>query len=99
MEIVFTLFLAEAGRCDQVRAQLLERVHDCWDRSMEHDIYGTGLDRFEYETATRKERGGAQQVAVFAQIHKIKIEIHAYGMAEQVLDGGGDGQEVITVRI
>eukprot|EP00972_Heterocapsa_arctica_P108744 16012123-Heterocapsa_arctica.AAC.1 len=46
---------------------------------------------------TGREWGGAKQIAVFAHIHKIKLEVPAYGMAEQVFDGGGLEQHVIRV--
>eukprot|EP00972_Heterocapsa_arctica_P078172 11527438-Heterocapsa_arctica.AAC.2 len=64
---------------------------------MQHDMYGAGLESSILETGTRTEWGGAEQVAVFAHIHKIRVDIHAYSMAEQVFDGGGIEQEVIRV--
>eukprot|EP00972_Heterocapsa_arctica_P003934 585612-Heterocapsa_arctica.AAC.1 len=81
----------------EFRAQLSERAHERWGKTMEHDIYVTGLETFKFETGTRTEWGGAEQLAVFAHIHKIRVDIHAYGMAEQVCDGGGTEQEVIRV--
>eukprot|EP00972_Heterocapsa_arctica_P091681 13521083-Heterocapsa_arctica.AAC.1 len=56
---------------------------------MKHDIYCCGLEHFKLETGTRTEWGGAEQIAVFAHIRNIKVEVHAYGMAAQVIEGGG----------
>eukprot|EP00972_Heterocapsa_arctica_P108411 15966891-Heterocapsa_arctica.AAC.1 len=81
----------------QVIPQLLERVHECWSKIMEHYIYDIGLEHFKFDPGTRTEWGGAELVAVFAHIHKINIDSYAYGMAEQVFDGGGLEQEVVRV--
>eukprot|EP00972_Heterocapsa_arctica_P097256 14349071-Heterocapsa_arctica.AAC.1 len=74
--------------CNQVRAELLERVLERWGKTMEHDIGGSGLDHFKEETGDKNEWGDAEQIAVFAHIHKMKVEVHAYGMDVQVFDGG-----------
>eukprot|EP00972_Heterocapsa_arctica_P053530 7883599-Heterocapsa_arctica.AAC.1 len=90
MKTAFILVLEQnihlAG--DQIRAELVERALHCWVKILEHDVDGDGLEHFIEETGNRNERGGAKQIAVFAQIHKTKVEDHAYGMDTQVVDGG-----------
>eukprot|EP00972_Heterocapsa_arctica_P016019 2361414-Heterocapsa_arctica.AAC.1 len=65
MEIVCTLALAEVETWRPARSEhnLLERVHECWSKIMERDIYAIGLEHLKFETGTRTEWGGAEQVS------------------------------------
>eukprot|EP00972_Heterocapsa_arctica_P006556 959547-Heterocapsa_arctica.AAC.1 len=64
---------------------------------MEHDLDGSGLAHFIDETGNINERGDAAQSAVFARIHKIQVEVHAYGMDMQVFYGGELGRKQTVI--
>eukprot|EP00972_Heterocapsa_arctica_P092965 13711948-Heterocapsa_arctica.AAC.1 len=66
---------------------------------MEHAIYGSRLEHFKDEAGDRNEWGGAEQIAVFARIHNIEVEVHAYDMSVQVFDGGELELEQTVIRV
>eukprot|EP00972_Heterocapsa_arctica_P064701 9547564-Heterocapsa_arctica.AAC.1 len=66
---------------------------------MEHDPHGSALAHFIEETQDRKEWGGAEQIAVFAHIHKLKVEVLGYGMDPQIFDGSDTEQDNNMIRV
>eukprot|EP00972_Heterocapsa_arctica_P034789 5121091-Heterocapsa_arctica.AAC.1 len=66
---------------------------------MEHDLDGSGLAHFIEETGKRKEWGGAEQIAVFAHLRNIKVEVHEYGMEVPTFDGGELELDHTVVRV
>eukprot|EP00972_Heterocapsa_arctica_P087359 12883714-Heterocapsa_arctica.AAC.1 len=83
---------------DQIRQAIVDRVEECWKNIMEHDIDGSALTHFLAEANNRKEWGGAEQIEVFAHIHKIGIEVLGYGIDLQYFDGSCVDQDKKTVR-
>eukprot|EP00972_Heterocapsa_arctica_P002256 325402-Heterocapsa_arctica.AAC.1 len=57
--------LGESTNLDghQINKILVERVNECWQKIMRHDLDGSGLAHFVQETEDRKEWGGAEQIA------------------------------------
>eukprot|EP00972_Heterocapsa_arctica_P080908 11924290-Heterocapsa_arctica.AAC.1 len=55
---------------DHVRQIIVDRVEECWDQIMEHDLDGSALIHFIEEAKDRTEWGGAEHIYVFPHIYK-----------------------------
>eukprot|EP00972_Heterocapsa_arctica_P079710 11744217-Heterocapsa_arctica.AAC.1 len=71
---------------NQVRDSVVEKSNMHWSEVMDLDIYGDEYINFLGETADKKQWGGARQVAIFACMENVRVDIHSYGNMVQTYD-------------
>eukprot|EP00972_Heterocapsa_arctica_P021827 3209609-Heterocapsa_arctica.AAC.1 len=71
---------------NQVRDSIMEKSNMHWSEVMYADIDGDEYINFLGETADRKQCGGARQVAIFARMENVRVDIHSYGNMVQTYD-------------
>eukprot|EP00972_Heterocapsa_arctica_P069060 10204076-Heterocapsa_arctica.AAC.1 len=65
---------------DQVRDSISAKANLYWNDMFDFDLEGEELTNFLSETGDRKQWGGARQIAIFATMANIKIDVHSHGI-------------------
>eukprot|EP00972_Heterocapsa_arctica_P059125 8717626-Heterocapsa_arctica.AAC.1 len=65
---------------NQVRQSIIDTANLYWSDIFEYDIEGEEFINFLSGTGDRNQWGGAKQIAIFANIGNIKIEVHSHGI-------------------
>eukprot|EP00972_Heterocapsa_arctica_P112323 16431132-Heterocapsa_arctica.AAC.1 len=77
----------------QVRQRIIEKANLYWIEVFEYDIEGEEFIHFLQETADRNQWGGANQMAIFAKMEHIKIDVYSHGIPCQTYQfDSGDEQ-------
>eukprot|EP00972_Heterocapsa_arctica_P073754 10888917-Heterocapsa_arctica.AAC.1 len=70
----------------QVRQIIIGNANMYWNKIFEHDNEGEEFINFLHGTSDRNQWGGANQMAMFANMENIKIEVYSHGMPCQIYE-------------
>eukprot|EP00972_Heterocapsa_arctica_P061034 9001195-Heterocapsa_arctica.AAC.1 len=62
----------------QVRQRIIEKANLYWNEVFEYDTEGEEFINFLHETAYINQWGGANQMAIFAKMENIKIDVYSH---------------------
>eukprot|EP00972_Heterocapsa_arctica_P063183 9322126-Heterocapsa_arctica.AAC.1 len=65
---------------NQLRQSIIEKANLYWNEVFEYDIEGKEFIHFLLETGDRNQWGGANQMAIFANMENIKIYVYSHGI-------------------
>eukprot|EP00972_Heterocapsa_arctica_P002405 348219-Heterocapsa_arctica.AAC.1 len=72
---------------NQVRQRIMEqKANMYWNEVYEYDIEGEEFINFLKETADRNQWGEANQMAIFAKMEHIQIDVYSHGIPCQTYE-------------
>eukprot|EP00972_Heterocapsa_arctica_P056950 8403859-Heterocapsa_arctica.AAC.1 len=77
----------------QVRQRIIEKANMHWQEVFEYVNEGEEFINFLQETSDRNQWGGASQMALFAKMENIKIEVYSHGMPCQIYEFKGEDEQ------
>ena len=83
---------------DKVRTIINENAEREWN-VMDHDPNGQEIKDFKERTMDKKEWGQYDHIVIWSRIYHLKIEIHSYNMATQIVDGDEFMVEKEVIRL
>eukprot|EP00972_Heterocapsa_arctica_P033125 4873021-Heterocapsa_arctica.AAC.1 len=85
---------------NQVRDSIIAKANLDWNDMFDFDLEGEEFINFLSGTGDRNQWGGAIQIAIFAKMENIKIDVHSHGIPCQVYDfDSNDEQNKNTIRV
>eukprot|EP00972_Heterocapsa_arctica_P017702 2616472-Heterocapsa_arctica.AAC.1 len=85
---------------NQVRQRIIDKANLCWNDSFEFDLEGDEFINFLSGTGDRNQWGRATQIAIFANMENIKIEVHSHGIPCQCYEyDSNDEQTKNTISV
>eukprot|EP00972_Heterocapsa_arctica_P061087 9006234-Heterocapsa_arctica.AAC.1 len=84
----------------QVRQSIIDKANLHWNQVAEYDTEGHDFISFLQETADRNQWGGANQIAIFARMENIRIDVYSHGIPCQTYEfDNGDEQNKSTISV
>eukprot|EP00972_Heterocapsa_arctica_P009548 1407363-Heterocapsa_arctica.AAC.1 len=91
------------GKCmeldgDQIRQMLIDRLEECWQTIMEHDLDGSALAHFIEETQDRTKVGWSSADSGLCAHPQADVEVLGDGIDPQSSDGSDPEQDNNIIR-
>eukprot|EP00972_Heterocapsa_arctica_P113755 16438917-Heterocapsa_arctica.AAC.1 len=78
---------------NQVRQSILEKANLYWNEVFEYNIEGEEFINLLQETGDRNQWGGANQMAIFAKMENIKIDVYSHGIPCKTYEYDSHGEQ------